>query len=369
MTLEKDNEKSKLPAPTLSGKLVFPARALLMGLKGHEVTAVYAAYSDDFKKKSAHEGWESCEFVGISTNLDVSLQALLNDHGSRKVAHLRVQSMVDPKYEEMDNLAMQWRALAEESGGTAALANVDGDWITPGMTAEGEALRRKEVEAYLFDDDYDDDEDDDDDDWSSPMDLTASQPIGSETLQQIGTETSDVVQSPFSSPPESMKDHSTSTNVDLESTLELSAENVDKVLEEVRPFLISDGGNVSVERVDEDSKDVYLNLEGACSSCESSTVTMKLGIEKVLREKFVDLGEIIAITDTQENLELTLEAVEGEIRRLSPAITAMGGVIEVVDVDPAGVVKIRFRGSTKIMRGLELALLGVPMLKHVEFVM
>lgn len=43
-------------------------------------------------------------------------------------------------------------------------------------------------------------------------------------------------------------------------------------------------------------KNVYLVLEGACGSCASSTVTMKMGIERVLREKFGDvLGEVVQV--------------------------------------------------------------------------
>ncbi|KAL3929107.1 MAG: hypothetical protein SGPRY_002099, partial [Prymnesium sp.] len=60
------------------------------------------------------------------------------------------------------------------------------------------------------------------------------------------------------------------------------ADNVDKVLDEVRPYLIADGGNVAVAGVDLETRDVQLILEGACGSCPSSTVTMKMGIERVL---------------------------------------------------------------------------------------
>ncbi len=50
--------------------------------------------------------------------------------------------------------------------------------------------------------------------------------------------------------------------------LEFTQENVNKVLEEVRPYLIADGGNVSVERVDAEKLDVYLKLQGACGKNE-----------------------------------------------------------------------------------------------------
>lgn len=61
--------------------------------------------------------------------------------------------------------------------------------------------------------------------------------------------------------------------------LEFNLKNVDTVLDEVRPYLISDGGNIKVIRVDENSKDVFVELQGACGSCPSSTTTMKMGVE------------------------------------------------------------------------------------------
>ena len=69
----------------------------------------------------------------------------------------------------------------------------------------------------------------------------------------------------------------------IDETLELTGDNVEKVLDEVRPYLISDGGNV--ELVEIDGLVVKLRLQGACGSCPSSTVTMRMGIERRLVEK------------------------------------------------------------------------------------
>ena len=63
-----------------------------------------------------------------------------------------------------------------------------------------------------------------------------------------------------------------------ESTLELTPENVEQVLDEVRPYLIADGGEVEV--ADVDALTVYLRLKGACGSCPSSAMTLKMGIER-----------------------------------------------------------------------------------------
>lgn len=55
---------------------------------------------------------------------------------------------------------------------------------------------------------------------------------------------------------------------------------VDRALDEVRPYLIADGGNVEVAEVEDGV--VKLRLQGACGTCASSAATMKMGIERSL---------------------------------------------------------------------------------------
>jgi Fe-S cluster biogenesis protein NfuA len=59
-------------------------------------------------------------------------------------------------------------------------------------------------------------------------------------------------------------------------------EEVEAVLETIRPSLMADGGNV--ELVDIDDGVVKLRLVGSCSSCSSSTMTLKMGIERALKK-------------------------------------------------------------------------------------
>lgn len=87
---------------------------------------------------------------------------------------------------------------------------------------------------------------------------------------------------------------------------DLTTSNVDTVLEDVRPYLISDGGNVEVVSVTDGV--VSLRLQGACESCPSSTTTMKMGIERVLKEKFGDaIKDIVQVYDDDEPRETTVE--------------------------------------------------------------
>ncbi|MFN7555287.1 NifU family protein [Microcystis sp.] len=73
-------------------------------------------------------------------------------------------------------------------------------------------------------------------------------------------------------------------------SLTLTPNNVEQVLDEMRPYLMSDGGNV--ELVEIDGPVVKVRLQGACGSCPSSTMTLKMGIERRLREMIPEIAEV-----------------------------------------------------------------------------
>lgn len=95
--------------------------------------------------------------------------------------------------------------------------------------------------------------------------------------------------------------------------LPLTEENVEKVLDEVRPGLMADGGNVALHEID--GLVVVLKLQGACGSCPSSTMTLKMGIETRLRDKIPEIMEVEQILDRETGLELNEENVE-KVREL-----------------------------------------------------
>ncbi|MFM1900390.1 MAG: hypothetical protein RLZZ216_966 [Cyanobacteriota bacterium] len=76
-------------------------------------------------------------------------------------------------------------------------------------------------------------------------------------------------------------------------TLPLTSENVEKVLDELRPFLMADGGNVEVVEID--GPVVKVRLQGACGSCPSSTMTLKMGIERKMREAIPEVSEVVQV--------------------------------------------------------------------------
>ena len=70
-------------------------------------------------------------------------------------------------------------------------------------------------------------------------------------------------------------------------------ERVEAALEQVRPSLQADGGDV--ELVDVDGGLVSLRLTGACAGCPMSTMTLKMGIERILRREIPEVEEVVAV--------------------------------------------------------------------------
>lgn len=71
-------------------------------------------------------------------------------------------------------------------------------------------------------------------------------------------------------------------------------EKVKNVIDEVRPMLKVDGGDVELVEVTDDGL-VKLKLLGACGHCPMSIMTLKMGIEKRLKEKVPEIKEVIAV--------------------------------------------------------------------------
>ncbi|HUP56125.1 MAG TPA: NifU family protein, partial [Bdellovibrionota bacterium] len=62
---------------------------------------------------------------------------------------------------------------------------------------------------------------------------------------------------------------------------------------EVRPAVAMDGGDITFERFE--AGVVYVYLQGSCSGCPSSTMTLKMGIENRLREAIPEVQEVVAV--------------------------------------------------------------------------
>jgi Fe-S cluster biogenesis protein NfuA len=75
----------------------------------------------------------------------------------------------------------------------------------------------------------------------------------------------------------------------------ITVEAVEEVLDEIRPALRADGGNVEVIEVSEDGI-VKLEMVGACAGCPMATITLKAGIERILFERIPDLVGVEAFS-------------------------------------------------------------------------
>ncbi|MGD9486962.1 MAG: NifU family protein [Calditrichaceae bacterium] len=67
-----------------------------------------------------------------------------------------------------------------------------------------------------------------------------------------------------------------------------------KALESVRPGLQADGGDVEFVRIDENNV-VYIRLVGACGGCPMSTLTLKQGIERIVKMQVPEITAVEAI--------------------------------------------------------------------------
>lgn len=73
----------------------------------------------------------------------------------------------------------------------------------------------------------------------------------------------------------------------------MTLEDVKKAIEDIRPMLQADGGDIALDSIKDNV--VYVKLQGACGSCPMATYTLKLGVEAKLKELFPNLKEVVAV--------------------------------------------------------------------------
>lgn len=78
------------------------------------------------------------------------------------------------------------------------------------------------------------------------------------------------------------------------TTSEKLKSNVEKALEEIRPFLVSDGGDISLISI-ENGNLVKVQLEGACVSCSVNQMTLKTGVEMTIKKYAPQIEKVINI--------------------------------------------------------------------------
>ncbi len=72
-------------------------------------------------------------------------------------------------------------------------------------------------------------------------------------------------------------------------------EKVEAALEEIRPFLLNDGGDITLLSIE--GKKVYVKLEGACVGCSVNQMTLKHGVEATIKRHVPEVEEVIDLSE------------------------------------------------------------------------
>ncbi|SFB66859.1 Fe-S cluster biogenesis protein NfuA, 4Fe-4S-binding domain [Flagellimonas taeanensis] len=81
----------------------------------------------------------------------------------------------------------------------------------------------------------------------------------------------------------------------MSMTSEEIKSNVEKALEEIRPFLQSDGGDITLVSIDNDNS-VKVRLEGNCIGCSVNQMTLKSGVEMTIKKYAPQIEEVINLS-------------------------------------------------------------------------
>eukprot|EP00172_Hildenbrandia_rubra_P002691 Plantae.Rhodophyta-Hildenbrandia_rubra.ctg3742.p1 GENE.Plantae.Rhodophyta-Hildenbrandia_rubra.ctg3742~~Plantae.Rhodophyta-Hildenbrandia_rubra.ctg3742.p1 ORF type:complete len:429 (-),score=91.32 Plantae.Rhodophyta-Hildenbrandia_rubra.ctg3742:2711-3997(-) len=357
--------KEKVDEPDFfsHGGRIFPAGLFLEGVADERVVGVYAIYDSEGQ----------CSYIGMGRDVGKEVSAL-NDKFGEKVHGVRIKTWTFPKREEMISIKEEWSKEyidGDDVNGEWEKVAREG-WLKGDERAKWEEkktkLRKAMADMSLVDEleELERLEDSEEariqreniskaveaDDWSGEIDK--------QTAETVGKANASTVVSPFAS---------NSTGSQSESSknlLALTNENVEAVLDEVRPYLVSDGGNVSLLSIE--NNNINLQLEGACGTCASSTTTMKMGIERALREKLLNVGDVTAVNEPLAVKEMSVPLVESILSEVRPAVEGLGGSFRVLAAED-GVVKLEYSGSDQLVYGMELMLKDrLPDMRSIEVV-
>ena len=78
-----------------------------------------------------------------------------------------------------------------------------------------------------------------------------------------------------------------------ESASNSITDRVKVVVDQIRPMLQADGGDIEVVEVDEGAGVVSVRLQGACKGCPGAAMTLKMGVERHLKEKVPEVTEVV----------------------------------------------------------------------------
>lgn len=355
------------------GQSILPLREYLDDRDGEKPIGVYALYDQR----------RELQYVGFSRNIVLSVKGHTERVGEDRCAFVKAMVFANKAMATRGNLEREAANWLEDAGTTPpgngseqelwsgnscvttmsaterseyedkklkmrkAMGENLGDDV-PGETIDAKQRRLNLIKAV------------EGDDWSAVIDGQTSETVvpAAEEAPPPPAITGQL-ESPFSR----VNVHRSIGNSDSPA-VEMTIKSVDAALEEVRPYLIADGGNVTVAAVEKGV--VMLQLEGACGTCPSSTATMKMGIERALRNAF---GE--ALLEVQQvnaiDTSASVATVDAHLDMLRPAISNYGGSVEVINLTK-GVCTVKYDGPPPIAMGLKAAIRDkFPDVKEVYF--
>ncbi len=72
-------------------------------------------------------------------------------------------------------------------------------------------------------------------------------------------------------------------------------QQIEQVLEQIRPALRLDGGGIQLVKFDEQTGAVHVRMQGACVGCPMSEITLKMGVEAALQDAIPEVTEVISV--------------------------------------------------------------------------
>lgn len=127
---------------------------------------------------------------------------------------------------------------------------------------------------------------------ASPVEVLAEAPAGLPADDSESTAVSAAVSAEAEAPAPVVSSAVVDTDDTAGSAFTLAA--VQEIMDEmVRPALQGDGGDITLLRIE--NNDIYVKLVGSCSTCPSSIMTMKMGVEALLKEEFPAMNNLIQV--------------------------------------------------------------------------
>ncbi|PRW61409.1 nifU chloroplastic isoform A [Chlorella sorokiniana] len=354
------------------GSALLPVGPWLVAREGDKPVGVYAL----------HDSKRNLQFVGYARNMVLAVRGHLARVGEERCAFVRAMVFANRAMQsraalqrEADNWLEEAGTLPPGNGAEAELwegggknSSVDASLMSADELAEYEDKKlklRKAMGENLHDNVAGETESSrerrlkliaavEGDDWSEVIHQQTAEAAAAGRGQEQGEQevAAATQQQPVTPFARASVHRAVGEAAAAEQQLEMTVEAVDHALDDVRPYLIADGGNVDVVAV-EDGR-VFLQLQGACGTCAASSATMKMGIERCLKAAFGEqLVEVLQVGGQEDN-RATAESVDMHLNMLRGAVAAYGGSVEVVGVEQ-GVCTLHYKGPLPIGYGLRAA--------------